>query len=502
MFKVKGKYNTAIVYSDSKDAKAIEQIKTLCDQDFVSGAMIRIMPDYHYGAGCTIGFTADLGDKIVPNLIGVDIGCLDSDTEFLTIKGWKKISEYNDGDLVLQYDKTTDSASFISPARYIVKNCDKFYHFKNSKGLDQVLSEEHKMLIWKWYKGKGYSVVDMNPKDFYKVSLDSGYYGFKASFNINQNGIDFSDNEIRLLVMIAADGCIRKKLEDKNRIELHFAKQRKVDGAINILNSLEISFKKYDATDGTTYIDFYTDKKIDKNLSVLWKANIRQLKVVADECILWDGYEGYRSFFSSTNKDFADVIQFAFSSINIRAGISITKPKNKEHNILYSVTPTRNNIVGVNVEPKIIESKDGRKYCFTVPSGYFIARRNGKIFITGNCGMLTVELGKQNIDLQNLDAVINSQVPSGFHSHKKIVTIMNKIEDLHCYNSIDKGDLYQRQIGTLGGGNHFIEVDEDNRGSRYLVIHSGSRNLGKMVADHYQNMAVEDCRGQDRKSVV
>ena len=75
MFEVNGKFNTAIVYSDSREEKAVGQIKMLCDQDFTVGANIRIMPDYHFGAGCTIGFTANLGDKVVPNLVGVDISC-------------------------------------------------------------------------------------------------------------------------------------------------------------------------------------------------------------------------------------------------------------------------------------------------------------------------------------------------------------------------------------------------------------------------------------------
>lgn len=74
-FEVKGTYNTALVFARDREEKAIEQIRTLVSQPFVAGKKVRIMPDYHFGAGCTIGFTADLGDKVVPNLVGVDIGC-------------------------------------------------------------------------------------------------------------------------------------------------------------------------------------------------------------------------------------------------------------------------------------------------------------------------------------------------------------------------------------------------------------------------------------------
>ncbi|MDO4721233.1 MAG: RtcB family protein [Peptostreptococcaceae bacterium] len=75
MIEIKGKYNTAKVFAAELEEGARQQIQTLCDQEFVSGSRIRIMPDVHAGAGCTIGTTMTIKDKIVPNLVGVDIGC-------------------------------------------------------------------------------------------------------------------------------------------------------------------------------------------------------------------------------------------------------------------------------------------------------------------------------------------------------------------------------------------------------------------------------------------
>lgn len=72
---IKGKYNSAKVFTDNVDAKSLDQIKVLCDQAFTEGARIRLMPDVHAGAGCTIGTTMTITDKICPNLVGVDIGC-------------------------------------------------------------------------------------------------------------------------------------------------------------------------------------------------------------------------------------------------------------------------------------------------------------------------------------------------------------------------------------------------------------------------------------------
>lgn len=75
MKEINGLYNTAKVFTDNMDELSVEQITKLCNQDFIQGSKIRIMPDVHSGAGCTIGTTMTIKDKVVPNLVGVDIGC-------------------------------------------------------------------------------------------------------------------------------------------------------------------------------------------------------------------------------------------------------------------------------------------------------------------------------------------------------------------------------------------------------------------------------------------
>lgn len=75
MIEVKGLYNVATVFTNNIEDTAISQIKELCNQEFTKGTCIKIMPDVHAGAGCTIGTTMTIKDKVVPNLVGVDIGC-------------------------------------------------------------------------------------------------------------------------------------------------------------------------------------------------------------------------------------------------------------------------------------------------------------------------------------------------------------------------------------------------------------------------------------------
>lgn len=75
MIELKGKYNEAKIFTDAVDEASVSQVLLLLNQEFTSGSRIRLMPDIHAGAGCTIGTTMTITDKIVPNLVGVDIGC-------------------------------------------------------------------------------------------------------------------------------------------------------------------------------------------------------------------------------------------------------------------------------------------------------------------------------------------------------------------------------------------------------------------------------------------
>lgn len=114
------------------------------------------------------------------------------------------------------------------------------------------------------------------------------------------------------------------------------------------------------------------------------------------------------------------------------------------------------------------------------------------------CGVLTIKLGKiKTPDLSSLDEIIHKHVPSGRDTHRGRVVRFDKLRDLHCCRNLKDPKRIERSIGTLGGGNHFIELNVDSEGNHYLVIHSGSRSLGKQVADYYQNFAVDLCRGKE-----
>ncbi|MCR5205649.1 MAG: RtcB family protein [Lachnospiraceae bacterium] len=112
------------------------------------------------------------------------------------------------------------------------------------------------------------------------------------------------------------------------------------------------------------------------------------------------------------------------------------------------------------------------------------------------CGMYTVVLKDKELDFAKIDEACH-YIPSG-----KCVWEGRKerfdLTDLRCYRSLKDSKRLERSLGTLGGGNHFIEIDKGNDGTYYLIIHSGSRNLGKQVAEIYQQIAIDLHMGKEK----
>ena len=119
------------------------------------------------------------------------------------------------------------------------------------------------------------------------------------------------------------------------------------------------------------------------------------------------------------------------------------------------------------------------------------------------CGMAVAELKETRIDLPKLDSVIRKKVPSGFSIRDKAHKFLRNVdlEELYCYKNINV-DRAEKSLGTLGGGNHFIEVDISESGQLYLVVHTGSRNLGKQVAEYYQDLAWKSLKNGNKGELI
>ena len=118
------------------------------------------------------------------------------------------------------------------------------------------------------------------------------------------------------------------------------------------------------------------------------------------------------------------------------------------------------------------------------------------------CGMETVRLRETRLELQKLDKLIQAQIPSGFDIRATPHPYLEQIDlsSLCCARHVDLRRA-ERSIGTLGGGNHFIEVDQDEEGALYLVVHSGSRHLGVEVAKYYQEAGYKALSSPDKADV-
>lgn len=111
------------------------------------------------------------------------------------------------------------------------------------------------------------------------------------------------------------------------------------------------------------------------------------------------------------------------------------------------------------------------------------------------CGMYTVNIGTEDIDFTKLDEAAHF-IPCGMNVWEGRQERFD-LTELRCYRSLKDTKRLERSLGTLGGGNHFIEVDQAQDGTKYLVIHSGSRNLGKQVAEIYQQLAIDLNKGKE-----
>lgn len=118
------------------------------------------------------------------------------------------------------------------------------------------------------------------------------------------------------------------------------------------------------------------------------------------------------------------------------------------------------------------------------------------------CGMETVKIKESHIELQKLDKLIYEKIPSGFNVREKTHRYFDEVnlEDLFCYRSIDPGRA-EKSLGSLGGGNHFIEANKDEEGNIYIVVHSGSRHLGLEVANYYQEEGYKRLNGTSKKDI-
>lgn len=348
-------------------------------------------------------------------LIHAGAGCVDCDTEFFTGTEWKRIADYQLGDKVLQYNED-GTAELVKPLRYIKQPTERLYHFETKYGLDQTLSLNHNV-YYETYNGVRYLKPLSDIQDKIKQGCFNGR--FLTTFSYTGKGIDYTDDELRLMVAVFADGSFYSNVKDSpnaesyKRCRFHLKKERKKERLEYLLSNLGCSYrKKQSAASG--YDDYYVDvKERIKHFPKEWyNCTQHQLEIITDEIVYWDCDYNKKNRYSTNNKGDADFVQFAFSATGKRATIAINDRNGQDYHtcgkiytrksIEYSVSWTERTKVGMTMDHrpnhsitklKEVETSDGFEYCFTVPSHLLVLRRNNKIFITGNCGKTSLVSG-------------------------------------------------------------------------------------------------------------
>lgn len=260
-------------------------------------------------------------------------GCVDCDTEYFNGSEWVKISDYKEGDKVLQYNKD-GTANLVKPKAYIKKPCDSMWHFKTKYGLNQCLTDEHRVV----YEN---SIGELMIEPFLNIrkQQEDDEEGFECSFITTFN----------------------YKLTNEK------PNKDKVDEIIKGIINNQFNDEWYKLNNN----EF---KLLNK---WLWDYIFLEKPVIA-------------------NLKLVDFIQFVFATQGIRA------IPQKTNDNLYEIIVSLNNNVFLNPtyeKTKIIpyKTKDGYKYCFTVPSTMLVLRREGRIFITGNTGKSSIVSGILNV---------------------------------------------------------------------------------------------------------
>ena len=324
-----------------------------------------------------------------------DPGCVSADTEFLTPIGWKPISEYEKGDRVAQFNPTTKDISWVDPEEYVKAPCDEMIAIAPVRGTSQRLSGEHRVL---YYTADGQhhetSATSFMEHLHTKGAAHSGRK-FATSFRVShKNTLPLTTAHIRLMVAVIADGHFA---HNGTACTVRLKKQRKIERLRSLLCDAEVPYvERRCGGDSSFHVFRFTPRRTDKFFGAWWwQASQAQLYTIADELPHWDGSDrkaGSTSF-CSTIRASSEFAQYAFSATGNTASLAHTVRDDKTDT--YDVHVVRGQeFVGPGRASSvtIVDNPEGFKYCFSVPTTYWLARHNGHIFATGNTGKTRVEI--------------------------------------------------------------------------------------------------------------
>lgn len=483
--------NNVLSWASDIDEATLEQAARTAAMPFVH-SHLALMSDAHLGMGATVGSVIATAGAVIPAAVGVDLGCVDGATEYLSPSGWLRIDAY-DGGQVMQYHPETGRSDFVQPVRYIRRRQDTFLHFKTKYGVDQMLTADHRVLCWKVVgRGRRHVQQVVTAAEF-AVEHDRLKLGYNAVIEttfepILSTSLPLDDDQLRVQVMVMADATLERGTMAVVRVK----KARKIERARKLLDAADIAYTEQDLGDGVAGFRFLPPIPT-KTYANMWTASLHQLQVITEECWEWDGHAADRVFFTRS-KPCADFIHYAFAASGYRS-VMRSDVHRRDGGTDYRVFANTNTRVGLRGSPKAqIKTSiaaDGMAYCFSVPSGFLVLRRGGNIFTTGNCGVVAAETPFTSTDLPDnlgpLHGRLRNAIPAGVgQAHDSANAAFAA---LAADPRVDLTDKQERtagtQLGTLGSGNHFVEVCLDERDHVWIMLHSGSRGIGNQLASRH-----------------
>jgi hypothetical protein len=334
-------------------------------------------------------------------------GCVDSETEYLSPTGWKKISDYESGK-VAQYHPETGVAEFVDPTEYVKLPCPEMIKLKTKYGLDQMLSPEHRVLLVDGKKEApkrevvlakallerhdAYHAGERKYGGGYKAGTDTVAFSGAAipvAFHITGTpGIDLTDAQIRLQVAVMADGYFPKRSKSTVCV-VRIKRVRKIDRLRRLLSEAGVEYSERPAVDGFRIFRFRAPRREKVYSEWWWSASPEQLRVITREVLHWDGSltSGKRRF-SSYVEQTSNFVQYAFVATGEAARLRPHTHTERENGgtdyCVYVRDTTRLFLRGSAPTMERVPSTDGFKYCFMVPSTFLVFRRNGCVFLSGN----------------------------------------------------------------------------------------------------------------------
>lgn len=314
-------------------------------------------------------------DAFVRGLMG-PVGCVSGATEYLSRMGWRAINQYAGEEVAVWND---GRVSFETPG-FVNADCESLIRF-DSGSLVMELSDEHRVLNYSW-DGKLCvllaSYLEQHP----------GFHHIPTTFGLERQDHPITDDEIRFRVMFSADGHVPNV---GRKVSVCVRKERKKTRIREILSALGVEWTEHRQVSRPTEVTFRFVAPIeDKSLAFVWGLSSRQLEIVVSECLHWDGLCNHaEKRYYTTAKENADAIQFAAHAIGYRAAIHTETDTRSDNWKPLFVVAIRNsgsakNNVAVGGHTRITRIPAREKYCFTTSTGFWVARCEGTVFITGN----------------------------------------------------------------------------------------------------------------------